>query len=713
MKNYHKLNYKIDNILCFLYNKHYFFLLDSIDKDGYIHIFNEKKGYEMNIVAKKCDDNKNNTSNITIIYDNPVKLTIPKSSTNLKIIVSCVTYNLIPGTSISNVITYKELFSSKHSLTKYNELFNPNRDNMYIEKDIIDMHYNQIGPTPTSAPTSVNTNKDYLHIVNTKIMDGIIVNRKQIDKLNKENWGRNGVGGGYSHKGLKVIVENTNKNEFMLIVIIHIGSIELGIEIINKFIKMGNKNSDNNKNGNNYNYLFCFNMNEDICKNEAIIKLIEKFSNFIITSTINYGNDIVPSILAYNYINSKYKFEYILKIQTKNKKSWFDGNINILVIKSLDLVLALLTNSNIDSIGAERFLTKMDDYNTDIINKYLPYDSLGVIPIISKLSNKYFIKIIDKIILHLPKDFNCDNYKKNNYHVFKDRNISNYELIKHYLKEGYNKNYSYKNRSNNITFFAGTMFLCKKKIFDNMNTTYHKIINASIINNFYYDNIIFKNVSPVHALERLFGYTYNNFAITNYKKPIIYASFLHSNGKGNNIKNALDKLFDKLLITNIINKDDIVHQHFLNINKIYKSTKDDSNDNDNKYILLITDAHNPKTNANTNANYNANANTNAPDITNAPNTPDITNANTNAPDITNAPNTPDISYIHNLLHFNTYTFISYGESQEPYYHFPINKMWIIKYNLINEFIETYKRDDKLFLLNFSNIILNKYDYYCL
>ena len=709
MKNYHKLNYKIDNILCFFYNKHYFFLLDSIDKDGYIHIFNEKKGYEMNIVAKKCDDNKSNTSNMTIIYDNPVKLTIPKSSTNLKIIVSCVTYNLIPGTSINNIITYKELFLSKHSLTKYNELFNPNRDNMYIEKDIIDMHYNQIGPTPAPAPTPtpapapgpgpgtapapapapapVNTNKDYLHIVNTKIMDGVIVNRKQIDKLNKENGGRNGADESYSHKGLKVIVENTNKNEFMLIVIIHIGSIELGIEIINKFIKMGNrnrnsdgknnKNSDNNKN--NDNYLFCFNMNEDICKNEAIIKLIEKFSNFIITSTINYGNDIVPSILAYNYINSKYKFEYVLKIQTKNKKSWFDGNINILVIKSIDLILALLTNNNIDSIGAERFLTKMDDYNTDIINKYLPYDSLGVIPIISKLSNKYFIKIIDKIILHLPKDFNCDNYKKNNYHVFKDRNISNYELIKHYLKEGYNKNYSYKNKSNNITFFAGTMFLCKKKIFDNMNTTYHKIINASIINNFYYDNIIFKNVSPVHALERLFGYTYNNFAITNYKKPIIYASFLNGNGNGNgngnNIKNALDKVCDKLLITDIINKGNIVHQHFININKIYKNTKDYGNDNnDNKYILLIT---------------------------------------TDTPDMPITPITPDITNIHNLLHFNTYTFISYGESQEPYYHFPINKMWIIKYNLINEFIETYKRDDKLFLLNFSNIILNKYDYFCL
>jgi hypothetical protein len=654
MKNYHKLNYKIDNILCFFYNKHYFFLLDNVDKNGYIHIFNEKKGYEMNIVATKSDDTISNMSNIAIIYEKPIKITIPKNSTNLKIIVSYITYNLIFNNSNNNVITYKELFLSKHNLTKYNELFNPNRDNIYIEKDIIDMYYNQVG--------TVNTNKDYLHIVNTKIIDGVIVNRKQIDKLNKDRTDEVNINViNEEYKGyIQVIHENINKNEFILIVIIHIGSIELGIEIINKFIKTRNNNNDN--------YLFCFNMNENICKNEIITKLIQKFSNFIITSTINYGNDIVPSILAYNYINSKYKFEYVLKIQTKNKKSWFDGNINILVIKSIDLILALLTNSNIDSIGAERFLTKMDDYNTDIINKYLPYDSLGVISILSKLSNKQFIKIIDKVILHLPKDFGCDNYKKNNYHIFKDRNISNYELIKYYLKEGYNKNYSYKNRSNNITFFAGTMFLCKKKIFDNMNTLYHKIINASIINNFYYDNVIFKNISPVHALERLFGYTYNNLAITNYKKPIIYTSYLHdTNINSNNLKDILHRICDKLFITDIINNSDIVYQHFLNINKIYKNTKND--DNDNKYILLLTDIV----------------------------------------DIADILGT----YIHNFLHFNTYTFISYGESYVPYYHFPINKIWIIRYNLITEFIETYKRDDKLFLLNFSNIILNKYDYYCL
>ena len=690
MKKYHKLNYKVDNLLSFFYNKHYFFLLDNIEKDGFIHIYNNKKGYDMNIDATIYNESKN----IKIYYEKPIKLVISKNSINLKIIVSGITYNQYEHlvNSTSNIITYKELFLTKHSLKKYNKLYNPNRDNMYIEKDIVELYYNQL-------KTGI-INNDYLNIINTKIIDGVIVNRKQIDKLNtnkplcaggygceegggegggvrggeeggvrggEEGYGceggyggggegggvrgggegggvRGGEGGygGYGgYGGIKVIRENVNKEHFILIVIVHIGSIELGIKIIKKFIKTGNNSNEN--------YLFCFNVNESVGINNdglsvvgnKLTVLFEQFNNFIITSTINYGNDITPSILAYTYINSKYKFDYVLKLQTKNKKSWFDGNINILVIKTIDLVLSILSGSNIDSIGSEKFLINMDEYNMDVINKYLPYNNLGVIPIISKLSNEKFIKIIDKIILHLPKDFDCKNYKKNNFHIFKDRDISNYDLIKHYLKEGYKKNYSYNNTSNNITFFAGTMFFCKKKVFDNMNTLYHKIINASIINNFYYDNVIFKNSSPVHALERLFGYTYNNFAITNYKKPIIYTSYIQINNN------------DIL---------DILHQHFVNINKIYNQNKD--NDGGNRYILLIT---------NNNLKID----------------------------------------INNLLHFNTYDFITFGEIYKPYYYFTINKAWIIRYNLINEFIETYKKDEKLFLLNFSNIIINKYNYICI
>ncbi len=674
MKKYHKLNYKVDNILYFFYNKHYFFLLDNIEKDGFIHIYNNKKGYEMNIVATIYNESKNGykdneSKNIKICYEKPIKLIISKNSINLKIIVSNITYNqyehpISSTSSTSNIITYKELFLTKHSLKKYNELYNPNRDNMYIEKDIVNLHYNQL-------KTGI-INNDYLNIVNTKIIDGVIVNRKQIDKLNKnkllcaegggvrggdggdgegEGEGGGGEGGGEGGRcgggegggGIKVIRENVNKEHFILIVIVHIGSIELGIKIIKKFIKTGNNSNEN--------YLFCFNINESLGINNDSLSVVgnkltvlfEQFNNFIITSTINYGNDITPSILAYTHINSKYKFDYVLKLQTKNKKSWFDGNINILVIKTIDLVLSILSGSNIDSIGSEKFLINMDEYNMDVINKYLPYNNLGVIPIISKLTNEKFIKIIDKIILHLPKDFDCKNYKKNNFHIFKDKDISNYELIKHYLKEGNKKNYSYNNTSNNITFFAGTMFFCKKKVFDNMNTLYHKIINASIINNFYYDNVIFKNSSPVHALERLFGYTYNNFAITNYKKPIIYTSYIQMSISNNDIL-------------------DILHQHFVNINKIYNQNKD--SDGGNRYILLIT---------NDNLNFD----------------------------------------INNLLHFNTYDFITFGEEYKPYYYFTINKAWIIRYNLINEFIETYKKDDKLFLLNFSNIIINKYNYKCI
>jgi len=105
-----------------------------------------------------------------------------------------------------------------------------------------------------------------------------------------------------------------------------------------------------------------------------------------------------------------------------------------------------------------------------------------------------------------------------------------------------------------------------------------------------------------------------------------------------------------------------MHQHYLNINKIYSKDSKDSN----KYVLLLT------------------------------------NINNNM-----------LDNIINLLHFNTYAFISFGEEYIPYHYFSINKAWIIRYNLINEFIETYKKDDKLFLFNFSNIIINKYKFSCI
>ena len=673
MKKYHKLKYELENILIYFYNNYYFFILDNWSKNGYIIINNIKKDMVMNCLLSIYNDTNSeciidtestfgkestfaegtfaegtfggggggggDDKQLKISYNKQIKITLPKNKQDLKIVITNINYvpNYLNLKIIGNIISYKDLFLTKCSIKKYDELYNPKRDNLYIETDIINKYY--------GSQYKLKVLSDYIELLNDKIKSGIIVNKNQIQKLDFNNYNE-----GLDKKYLKIVCENIiNKDDniFKLLIIVHIGSYELGIEIINKFINIGINDT----------YLYCFNVNNDV-NNDIKILIEENFKNYIISSTINFGNDIVPSLLLYNYINSKYKIQYILKIQTKGNRIWFDGNIDILITEHINKMLYLFDNSNIDSIGSKKFLVKMDKYNLDLLH----IDANNIEDIL-KLERNNFIKII----LNLPCDFNYNNYKKNNYEIlckyFNKKNISNIELIKHYLKVGKKQNYSYKN-CNKINFFAGTMFFCKKEIFDNMISKYTKLINASIINNFYYDNELFSKSSPIHALERLFGYYYNNIPITCYKKPNLFISYVGTN------KTNIDKLNDlnavKLVINGCldthIDNNTIIDTHYLNIYNLFNNT-DINNTDINGYTLLISD--NIKSN--------------------------------------------DIDYIYNYLHFNTYDFISYNELYIPQYHFPIKPMWILKNKLINKFINMYKKNKITFLLDFSNMILSDYN----
>ena len=207
------------------------------------------------------------------------------------------------------------------------------------------------------------------------------------------------------------------------------------------------------------------------------------------------------------------------------------------------------------------------------------------------------------------------------------------------------------------------MFFCKKEIFDNMINKYINLINASIINNFYYDNELFSKSSPIHALERLFGYYYNNIPITCYKKPNLFISYIGTNKI--NINKLNDLHVQKLVINQSCDDqcdNSLIDSHCLNIFNLFNNT-DINNTYINGYTLLISD--NIKSH--------------------------------------------DIDYICNYLHFNTYDFISYNELYTPQYHFSIKSMWILKNKLINKFINMYKKNKITFLLDFSNMILSDYN----
>jgi len=57
-----------------------------------------------------------------------------------------------------------------------------------------------------------------------------------------------------------------------------------------------------------------------------------------------------------------------------------------------------------------------------------------------------------------------------------------------------------------VTFIAGTIFMCRRHIWDSIwDRCMDTVIRNSVMTPFYYNNVIFRSNSPVHSLERIFG----------------------------------------------------------------------------------------------------------------------------------------------------------------------------------------------------------------
>ena len=112
---------------------------------------------------------------------------------------------------------------------------------------------------------------------------------------------------------------------------------------------------------------FCVNNN----KLDIILPLIKSHfnNNFIVYSCNEMGNDIVPSLLAYNEIIKYYNFDYIIKIHTKTNVDFLNKATDYLFNKDLT---ELLSNKNVNSssIGFE-YKTRINDiFNTKLCSKF-------------------------------------------------------------------------------------------------------------------------------------------------------------------------------------------------------------------------------------------------------------------------------------------------------------------------------------------------------
>ena len=111
-----------------------------------------------------------------------------------------------------------------------------------------------------------------------------------------------------------------------------------------------------------------------------------------------------------------------------------------------------------------------------------------------QLTNIFMNNNIDSCINLLDKNQNIYEIGKINY-VVKNNNFCN-----KIIAEMYPNNHNI----NNYYFVAGTIFLCRKQVFDKVIEKIEKYEYALYVISFYYNNVLFKDYSIIHAIERLF-----------------------------------------------------------------------------------------------------------------------------------------------------------------------------------------------------------------
>jgi hypothetical protein len=197
----------------------------------------------------------------------------------------------------------------------------------------------------------------------------------------------------------EILEMSINYSELSLFVFI--GYRERGIDLINKI--------------NNYNQNFNLIV---IINDRNNYDLIDKINcqNRIVYLTDDYGNDIIPTLIAYNDVRNKIKLNYIIKLQTKHNLNFFNNVIDYLLSKNLQVLINLLLESKMNTIGHPNYIGYIETdkfYNTLLMIKYQSYIDI----------NKNFIGgtmffchkvLFDKII---------DFIKNNNYRCYFVNNL--------------------------------------------------------------------------------------------------------------------------------------------------------------------------------------------------------------------------------------------------------------------------------------------------
>ena len=358
-----------------------------------------------------------------------------------------------------------------------------------------------------------------------------------------------------------------------LAVIIHVGNIDTGIEIIRKL-----------KNYLNLNFSLIVNINEDLINKKnynILLNLIKEYDNYLVTFTPNFGNDISPFLINYYYLlNNNYKYEFMFKIHTKTSNFWRIKLLDCFFDKDINKLLEHFNDNNIGMLGSDYFLLNNDDNNKKILNELYPnckdYQFIAGTIFITKFNefNDIFKNKYIKPLFLFPFYSNNFLFKENSIpHSFE--RIFGFEL---YKKEKYI--YGINKFCNNlfIIFHVGNI-----SIFDKIINRYTYILNAEkiiiTINNKKFKNhiqdkikkaiIIFINNKGMDIGGFLKGIEYIFKNKLNHKKYTYLKIHTKSNDEWRN--NLLDNIFNNIdLITKFQRNSPFI---FGSSNCIIKNTK--------------------------------------------------------------------------------------------------------------------------------------------
>jgi len=212
----------------------------------------------------------------------------------------------------------------------------------------------------------------------------------------------------YSNLLIREVYNNLSLDFSNVLLLVFIGNKERGIELIHKIISYTKIQ--------NFNISFCFNSKDNI--NDLTHLISSNFVYYSIHLSNEFGTDITPTMLTYNNISKRYKFEHIIKLHTKSITHQFNDLTNFLLTRSVEK-LCSIKYPNCNCIGNPNYymFLNYDKFNKYLINKYA-----------SQLNEKYcfvagtifyanasvFNKVVNFMKNNNPNSYILNNLYENN-----------------------------------------------------------------------------------------------------------------------------------------------------------------------------------------------------------------------------------------------------------------------------------------------------------